>query len=490
MNTEEPDQHLLLQLLQNAPIGFWSWDLNTNAEWWSKGFYELLNLDPEKINPSYEFWIDDILHPEDKASVIEAVDNHIKHSTPYLLRIRLKVGDQWKWFKTTGEVERDENGTPILMNGSILNVDRLISMNIQLSEQNEILSEISNLGSIGSWKIDLTSSKVTWSEEVYRIHDASLDYEPSVTDGVQFYTPEFRSMVQKSIDDAVERKQTFQFEAKIQTLLGKVKWVRSVGKTVCDSQGKVISIVGLFQDITRDMESLIEKDNAYRIIEKQNKRLLNFAHIVSHNLRTHAGNMEMLHGLSKQINSENELKEILVMLERASQGLSETIDHLNEVVAIQTNEDLPITSINLKKQIETILQNMNAQITDDQAKVQLNIPESHSILFNPAYFDSVILNLVSNALKFKSPKRTPSIKIESKNLHPGFKLCISDNGVGIDLERHEDKLFGLYKTFHNIADSRGIGLFITKNQLDALGAQIRVESKVDFGTTFKIIFPN
>ena len=67
-------------------------------------------------------------------------------------------------------------------------------------------------------------------------------------------------------------------------------------------------------------------------------------------------------------------------------------------------------------------------------------------------------------------------------------LLVQDNGLGIDLERHRKKLFGMYKTFHKHPDSRGIGLFMTKNQIEAMGGFIDVESKVDEGSIFYVNF--
>lgn len=477
-------------MVQKAPFGFWSWNMNTNKEWWSDGFFRLLHLDPTTTDPSYEFWINEIVHPNDKKAVEEAVEQHLKNNTPYSLQIRMKVGTGWRWFETTGQAIPNANGEPELMNGTIHDVNLLVQTNSKLAEQNEILNEISGLGAIGSWKIDLIENKVIWSEEVYKIHDAEPSYTPNLREGIEFYTPEFRDMVTNAVEKAIQENQMFHFEAKILTAKNRIKWVKSIGKIITDAKGKAITIVGLFQDITSDMESRIEKDNSFRIIEQQNERLMNFAHIVSHNLRTHSGNIEMLHGIAKNVHNEKELNEIMVMLEKASSSLSETITHLNEVVTMQANKDLPITSIRIKSQVESILDSIKAQILKDGASIEMHVHPSHSILFNLAYFESVLINLVSNALNYKSPERDPKIVIRSETIDSAVVLSIQDNGLGINLDLYGDKIFGLYKTFHKLKNARGIGLYMVKNQLDSLGASISVESELDVGTTFRITFPN
>jgi signal transduction histidine kinase len=96
------------------------------------------------------------------------------------------------------------------------------------------------------------------------------------------------------------------------------------------------------------------------------------------------------------------------------------------------------------------------------------------------------LNFISNAVRYSHPDRKPMIKISyDEQLKT---LTIADNGIGIDLEKNGTKLFGMYKTFNNNPDSKGIGLFITKNQIDAMGGRIETESKLGVGTTFTIYF--
>ena len=99
-----------------------------------------------------------------------------------------------------------------------------------------------------------------------------------------------------------------------------------------------------------------------------------------------------------------------------------------------------------------------------------------------------MLNFTTNAIKYRSQDRDSMLRFSVINKRKTVQLIIEDNGLGIDLNRHRQKLFGMYKTFHNHKDSRGIGLFITKNQIEAMGGKIMVESKVNEGTGFSINF--
>jgi C4-dicarboxylate-specific signal transduction histidine kinase len=98
------------------------------------------------------------------------------------------------------------------------------------------------------------------------------------------------------------------------------------------------------------------------------------------------------------------------------------------------------------------------------------------------------MNLLSNALKYKSLARIPVIHFETRTINNKIRLLVSDNGLGIDLEAHGNLLFGFHKTFHKHTDGRGLGLYLIKNQIENLGGNISATSIVNRGTTFKIIF--
>lgn len=97
--------------------------------------------------------------------------------------------------------------------------------------------------------------------------------------------------------------------------------------------------------------------------------------------------------------------------------------------------------------------------------------------------------MITNAIKYRSEERSGYLKIHANVEESMISISFEDNGLGIDLKKHGDKLFGMYKTFHNHDDSRGVGLFITKNQIESMGGKIDVESEVNVGTTFIIALP-
>lgn len=250
------------------------------------------------------------------------------------------------------------------------------------------------------------------------------------------------------------------------------------------SKPTVLSVV---TDVTRRKKNEMELSNSLNIISEQNKRLMNFAHIVSHNLRNHAGNIGMLLSLYDTEESQQEKQELLDHLRMASDQLNESIHDLNEIIDQQYKTSTDRKEINLKKYISKIKEILTTDILAQNVTFREQVPEDLTLKYNPAYLESIILNLLSNAIKYRHPDRHPVIEIKANEHNKNIHFTVSDNGLGIDLEKHRDKLFGMYNTFHDNKNSKGIGLFITKNQIESMGGSIKVESEPEKGTTFKII---
>ncbi len=255
-----------------------------------------------------------------------------------------------------------------------------------------------------------------------------------------------------------------------------------------DDTGKANGLIGISLDISDMKQKEEELRNLVNVASLQNKKLVNFAHIVSHNLRSHTANFSMLLDFLIHEKDESEKENILNMLTDASDNLLETLENLNEVVAINTNVNLDKKTILLKNKIDTVVHNLSAYLGTHNAKVINKVHNSTEIQIIPAYIDSILMNFLTNAVKYKDPTRDAVIILSAKREEGYTVLSVTDNGLGMNLDKYGDKLFGMYKTFHNHSDARGIGLYITKNQIEAMNGKVSVESKVGIGTTFNIYF--
>ncbi|WP_276373995.1 PAS domain-containing sensor histidine kinase [Chryseolinea sp. H1M3-3] len=242
-------------------------------------------------------------------------------------------------------------------------------------------------------------------------------------------------------------------------------------------------------DITRI--KLLEKEltSSNEQIKEQNGRLLSFANIVSHNLRSHAGNLKAILGFLNEAKDDTERQPLFNFLENISKGFSETVNHLNDIVAIQNQQQLKLEEINLYNFVEQALNILAVQISTSNADVVNHVDKQTAILANSAYTESIVLNLLTNALKYRHPERRPRISLACTTDKDYVTFTVTDNGRGINLEKYRKDLFGMYKTFHKNPDAKGIGLFITKMQVEAMGGYIDVESQENHGTSFIIRFP-
>lgn len=269
---------------------------------------------------------------------------------------------------------------------------------------------------------------------------------------------------------------------------GEHHWYYVKFSPVFNKDQLVVGFIMSMENITERKKNEIELNKSLNLVTEQNKRLLNFSYIVSHNLRSHASNMISILNFLEREKSEHEKANLMEHLKKVSILLNETLFNLNEVVSIQKNLNTTLEKLNLSDYIHQSIAVLHKEIKSSNAQVENLVPEDTLIDYNPAYLESILLNFLSNALKYASPDRNPIIRFSTQKINNTLVLTISDNGMGIDIEKNKDRLFGMYKTFHGNKDARGIGLFITKNQIDAMGGKVEVQSEVNVGTSFKITF--
>jgi light-regulated signal transduction histidine kinase (bacteriophytochrome) len=226
---------------------------------------------------------------------------------------------------------------------------------------------------------------------------------------------------------------------------------------------------------------------AYKLTD-QNKQLADFAHITSHNLRAPVSNLNALLDFYKNADTLAERTILFEKFEVVISHLTQTLDTLIEALKIKNEsaENLEILSFdNVLNKTKEIL---SGQIIETGATITGDFTDYPNIKYHPVYLESIFLNLINNALKYKSENRKPEVSIKS-SIKDGIQtLTFKDNGLGINLNRHSNKVFGLYKVFHRHPEANGVGLFMTKIQIESLGGKINVESDVNVGSTFTINF--
>ena len=342
---------------------------------------------------------------------------------------------------------------------------------------------------IGVWEYNINSAQVYLSEGTKTILGISDSFFGSeVIVWYERVHPEDREICLQAFQDHLKGMNPLYIcEYRIKCNDGNYKWLRDRGQVIeWDDNNHPKRLIGTHTDITTQKQNEETIRNSLNIVTGQNNQLKNFAHIVTHNLKQHAGNFESLLNFYNNSYITDEREEIMEHLTTVSLSLTKTITNLNDVVNVQNSKFNKIKKIYIAKEINQTLSLLKFFISENKATVHNNVNKRLFLYYNVSYFESIIQNLLSNAIKYKHPDRDPVISIDGFYDKQMFKLKVSDNGIGIDLEKYGKDIFGLYKTFHYNKDAEGVGLYLIKNQIESFGGTISVESQVDVGTTFTI----
>ena len=176
------------------------------------------------------------------------------------------------------------------------------------------------------------------------------------------------------------------------------------------------------------------------------------------------------------------------MFKTSTLQLNKTINDLIQILIIKNNVNVNVANNNISDLLEEVSNSLLHEINEIGCVVNKDL-QVETICFNKSYLESILINLLSNSIKYRSPNRRLQIDISTQRKASGeVVMTITDNGIGIDLNRHRNSIFGLYQRFHTNPDSVGLGLFIVKTQINTLGGSIDVDSEIDKGTTFHITF--
>ncbi|WP_183114786.1 sensor histidine kinase [Flagellimonas pelagia] len=248
----------------------------------------------------------------------------------------------------------------------------------------------------------------------------------------------------------------------------------------------LVILISEFLFILTPLFKKLEKDN--RLLLENNRRLSDFAQIASHNFRAPVGNIKMLMHLYGRTEDETEKGILIEKVTQSTNRLSATMDALTDSLKVQSDHGQKLEQIKFNTVYQNVLPSFEQWIENEEAKITVDFSGLPSIRFSKIYLESIFTNMISNALKYKSPDRKLELHIKSYEKRGRKQLVFSDNGLGIDLKQHGRKIFGLNKVFHRHPDSKGVGLFMTRTQIETLGGKITVESEVNVGTTFIITF--
>lgn len=452
----------------------------------SEGIRDVLELEPEDLKNSMTPLLK-LVHREDFSRVLKSITWSVKTQQVWNCEYRIvlpKKGLRWVRGRAKPEIQPDGS---VLSSGYLTDITReknISELNSQLRKQFEaVLDTVPNLIFVKDF-----DGKYLMANRACREFFGLAENEIIGKKDTDLGVPESTAKQYNEADIKVAKtgEPLFVPEIKSKDASGNEVFHQTIKVPFQQEGSNEPAILAVVTDVSKRKQKEMQLNETLDIVGEQNKRLMNFAHIVSHNLRNHAGNISMLLSLFDMEESEEEKEELMGYLKTASERLNVSIEDLNEIIDQQYKTQNDLKKLKPAEIVAKVKEILVSEILSNNIQFEENLDQSLTIEYNPAYMESIILNLVSNAIKYRHPDRKPKVKIDLYKKNGSAYLEVADNGLGIDMEKHGDKLFGMYNTFHGNENSKGIGLFITKNQIESLGGSVSVESDPGKGTTFKI----
>lgn len=466
---------LYQQVTSLAGLGIWERNLSTGAIYWDNIVREILEVDPEyepTLDKSFSFY----KRPE---FIHYLLDEVVATGHPQVAELEiLTAKGALKWVKMRISVQA-EGSVDKLVYGTLEDITKDVRLRQEFEERQQRFSQAFDHAPIG---MALVSLKGEWIKVNKSLHDL-LGYSE-----VEFTTHTFQDFTHpEDLSSDLEQMYAllrgqiphYSMEKRYFHKAGHIIWALLSVSVVRSEDRTPLYFISQIKDVSES------KRNA-EIISSQNERLLNFAHIVSHNLRSYAGNIRMITNIIVQEQDADERNNWITMLNDNADSLLNTLSELNEIVQIHDNSQLHQAPVNLKEELQEVVNILYASIKAAEMKVEMDVPDELVFSFNPSYLESILINLITNSIKYKHAERKPSLHIHASQSFEKTILKFTDNGLGIDMKLNGHKLFGMYKTFHGNEDARGLGLFLVKNQVEAMGGRISAQSELGKGTTFLI----
>ena len=253
--------------------------------------------------------------------------------------------------------------------------------------------------------------------------------------------------------------------------------------------GKQTGVIGVSFDISERKRLDQERENLIAELTQRNRDLKQFGYIASHNLRAPITNLNGLFSLlDKSKVKDADCLEIIDGLETSTQNLTRVMNDLIEILIIKERTNITKEPLMFDEVLSETTSSIQSLLDENEVELIVDFSNQPTVLYYRDYLASLFYNLITNSIRFKQPAIHPIITITSKIEADKTVLTYTDNGLGFDLDRVGDKVFGLHQHFHKHPNSRGLGLYLIKTQLTALGGTIELKSAPNQGATFTITF--
>lgn len=482
-------QERLQLAIEGTAAGIWDWiDIDADAEWWSTRFYQLLGYEQGEITPAVSTFRQ-ILHPDDFAETIKKQENHFNNRGRFEMEYRLKTKEGlYKWFLGSGQAKFNAEGKPTRMVGSIIDINERKQAENAIQEYASLIKMMPD----GVVRVAKSRMVVSVNDNAQKMFEATEE-EMMGRPLDDFINMNILGTTREQVWTDIWTKGFWRGEVEITTRSGK-KHLLLVNIKANDRQdGTEPTWVGVYTDISL-LRLNEELHNVLKRLEDNNRYLEQFAYISSHDIKAPIIAVDGLVDLMYKTNAVKEDQiQILDMLKSTTSQMQRTNHSLNSILKLRKNlltkseEDAHSASLQLI--MDDIMATLKPNIEAADATVNIDLNGYGDMLFPYVHLKSVLYNLISNAIKYRDPAKPLIVNVKAKHEAGNmYTFMVEDNGLGMDLGRNREKLYGIFKRFHSHVEGSGVGLHIVKSIIEAHEGTIEVKSAPGTGTRFDFTF--
>ncbi|WP_162055928.1 PAS domain-containing sensor histidine kinase [Pontibacter pamirensis] len=466
-------------------------------------------------------WVDDYLPPADQERALETIKEAMRTKSVFELEHRVITADgNVGWTFSRAIPVLDQAGEIIEWFGAATDITEQKLAQDALEESEQRFRIMADAAPNIIWALNPDTSIKYANKFLLEFIDTSMD-KFLVSNWDSIVHPEDLKLTQQKVEAAFRERKMYRMEQRLLRHDGAYRWMLSQGAPSYFADGDLYGYVGSSIDITEIKQAELKLQNlavelaaaneelrasskqvqeandmlsdSNRKLSHTNADLDNFIYTASHDLRAPISNIEaLMHAILEDLSiesRENPAVEKLFKLMGASiERFKRTVNDLTEITKLQRQEaDEGDVQVALSQVIREVQLDLNPQIEQAGAEIQVDIQVCRLIDFSSKNARSVVYNLVSNALKYRSPERQLLIQIDCYLQDNYQVLSVQDNGLGMDLTDNS-KVFGMFKRLHDHVEGTGVGLYIVKKIVENAGGKIEVESKVNEGTIFRVFF--
>ncbi len=469
----------------------WDWKIQEDTITWNKGIETIFGYTQEEVGNNSAWWFDKI-HPEDSIKMSVKLYSFIEQkSEKWQDQYRFRCADNtYKYVLDRGFLLKDKKGRALRMIGAIQDITKQKKEEENLKLLETVVTQTKD--AVVITKSDSNSETFPNIIYVNNAFCAMTGYKSKKVLSKPFNpfnTEELDSHEYEKFIAAIAEKRECQIETLTKKKNKEEYWVRFSMIPIYNSDNELSHWISIQKDVTEERKQEKEKEQLIRELTQNNKDLKQFSYITSHNLRAPLSNLIGLLNLIEDIPiNDSELLEIINGFKKSTHLLNETINDLVKIIVIKDKISIQKENVTINEVVEHVFSQLKFQIEQSKPILKLNFDEADTIYTNKAYLESILINLLTNSIKYKSETKKLKISITIKKTNNSTILKFKDNGIGIDLKRNSEHIFGLYQRFHDYPDSKGLGLYLIKSQIESLGGTIAIESEVNKGTEFTLTF--